>query len=159
MLRYLIKTLLQMNLFTDSLRHPSNGSDLFFNGSLPAFNSSLFDWGNFTGFNEMYFAGRYELIHQTGQTVGIQARSSMARQWADSLFSPLDPARPVRAGSSSSVAPGSLDVTFVSAAADAGAVATAGTLYSPRKRISDDRGGSEAADQTTCGVEQEVGGG
>ncbi|KAK5918720.1 hypothetical protein CgunFtcFv8_003457 [Champsocephalus gunnari] len=51
MLRYLIKTLLQMNLFTDSLRHPSNGSDLFFNGSLPAFNSSLFDWGNFTGFN------------------------------------------------------------------------------------------------------------
>ncbi|KAK1882612.1 Roundabout like 3, partial [Dissostichus eleginoides] len=51
MLRYLIKTLLQMNLFTDSLRHPSNGTDLFFNGSLPAFNGSLLDWGNFTGFN------------------------------------------------------------------------------------------------------------
>ncbi|XP_060912012.1 roundabout homolog 3 isoform X3 [Labrus mixtus] len=51
MLRYLIKTLLQMNLFTDTIRNPSNGTDLFFNGSLPAFNSSLLDWGNFTGFN------------------------------------------------------------------------------------------------------------
>ncbi|CAK6968429.1 roundabout homolog 3 [Scomber scombrus] len=51
MLRYLIKTLLQMNLFTDTIRHPSNGTDLFFNISLPPFNSSLLDWGNFTGFN------------------------------------------------------------------------------------------------------------
>ncbi|XP_074527981.1 roundabout homolog 3 isoform X2 [Halichoeres trimaculatus] len=51
MLRYLIKTLLQMNLFTDTIRNPSNGTDLFYNGSLPAFNSSLLDWGNFTGFN------------------------------------------------------------------------------------------------------------
>ncbi|GLD47254.1 roundabout homolog 3 isoform X1, partial [Lates japonicus] len=51
MLRYLIKTLLQMNLFTDTLRNPSNGTDLFFNVSLPSFNSSLLDWGNFTGFN------------------------------------------------------------------------------------------------------------
>uniref|UniRef100_A0A3B5B9K6 Roundabout homolog 3-like n=1 Tax=Stegastes partitus TaxID=144197 RepID=A0A3B5B9K6_9TELE len=51
MLRYLIKTLLQMNLFTDTIRNPSNGTDLFFNVSLPSFNSSLLDWGNFTGFN------------------------------------------------------------------------------------------------------------
>lgn len=51
MLRYLIKTLLQMNLFTDTIRNPSNGTDLFFNVSLPTFNSSLLDWGNFTGFN------------------------------------------------------------------------------------------------------------
>ena len=51
MLRYLIKTLLQMNLFTDTIRNPSNGTDLFFNGSLPSFNGSLLDWGNFTGFN------------------------------------------------------------------------------------------------------------
>ncbi|XP_041864487.1 roundabout homolog 3 isoform X2 [Melanotaenia boesemani] len=51
MLRYLIKTLLQMNLFTDTIRNPSNGTDLFYNGSLPSFNSSLLDWGNFTGFN------------------------------------------------------------------------------------------------------------
>ncbi|TNN52759.1 hypothetical protein EYF80_037063 [Liparis tanakae] len=51
MLRYLIKTLLQMNLFTDSARHPSNGTDPFYNGSLPSFNGSLLDWGNFTGFN------------------------------------------------------------------------------------------------------------
>lgn len=51
MLRYLIKTLLQMNLFTDTVRNPSNGTDLFFNVSLPSFNSSLLDWGNFTGFN------------------------------------------------------------------------------------------------------------
>ncbi|KAM4547026.1 roundabout homolog 3 isoform 2-T2 [Fundulus diaphanus] len=51
MLRYLIKTLLQMNLFTDTIRNPSNGTDLFFNESLPAFNSSLLDWGNFTGSN------------------------------------------------------------------------------------------------------------
>uniref|UniRef100_A0A3Q2D9G1 Roundabout, axon guidance receptor, homolog 3 (Drosophila) n=1 Tax=Cyprinodon variegatus TaxID=28743 RepID=A0A3Q2D9G1_CYPVA len=51
MLRYLIKTLLQMNLFTDTIRNPSNGSDLFFNESLPSFNSSLLDWGNFTGSN------------------------------------------------------------------------------------------------------------
>ncbi|XP_051793110.1 roundabout homolog 3 isoform X2 [Acanthochromis polyacanthus] len=51
MLRYLIKTLLQMNLFTDTIRNPSNGTDLFFNVSLPSFNSSLLDWGNFTSFN------------------------------------------------------------------------------------------------------------
>ncbi|XP_035767837.1 roundabout homolog 2-like [Neolamprologus brichardi] len=58
MLRYLIKTLLQMNLFTDTIRNPSNGTDVYFNsslqsfnGSLPSFNSSLFEWGNFTGFN------------------------------------------------------------------------------------------------------------
>ncbi|XP_047463148.1 roundabout homolog 3 isoform X2 [Mugil cephalus] len=51
MLRYLIKTLLQMNLFTDTIRSPNNGTDLFFNVSLPSFNSSLLDWGNFTGFN------------------------------------------------------------------------------------------------------------
>lgn len=51
MLRYLIKTLLQMNLFTDTIRNPSNGTDLFYNGSLPAFNTSLLDWGNFTSFN------------------------------------------------------------------------------------------------------------
>ncbi|TKS83724.1 Roundabout -like protein 3 [Collichthys lucidus] len=51
MLRYLLKTLLQMNLFTDTIRTPSNGTDLFFNISLPSFNSSLLDWGNFTGFN------------------------------------------------------------------------------------------------------------
>ncbi|XP_070700111.1 roundabout homolog 3 [Pempheris klunzingeri] len=51
MLRYLIKTLLQMNLFTDTIRNPSNGTDLFFNVSLPSFNSSLLDWGNFTAFN------------------------------------------------------------------------------------------------------------
>uniref|UniRef100_A0A8C4DWS6 Roundabout, axon guidance receptor, homolog 3 (Drosophila) n=1 Tax=Dicentrarchus labrax TaxID=13489 RepID=A0A8C4DWS6_DICLA len=49
MLRYLIKTLLQMNLFTDTIRNPSNGTDLFFNVSLPSFNSSLLDWGNLTG--------------------------------------------------------------------------------------------------------------
>uniref|UniRef100_A0A3Q0SHN0 Roundabout, axon guidance receptor, homolog 3 (Drosophila) n=1 Tax=Amphilophus citrinellus TaxID=61819 RepID=A0A3Q0SHN0_AMPCI len=58
MLRYLIKTLLQMNLFTDTIRNSSNGTDIFFSGSLPSFNSSLpsfnsslLDWGNFTGFN------------------------------------------------------------------------------------------------------------
>ncbi|XP_058268720.1 roundabout homolog 3 isoform X2 [Hemibagrus wyckioides] len=49
MLRYLIKTLLQMNLFTDTLRD-SNGTDLY-NISSPTFNSSLLDWANFTGFN------------------------------------------------------------------------------------------------------------
>ncbi|XP_049891298.1 roundabout homolog 3 isoform X7 [Epinephelus moara] len=51
MLRYLIKTLLQMNLFTDTIRNPNNGTDLFFNSSLSSFNGSLLDWGNFTGFN------------------------------------------------------------------------------------------------------------
>lgn len=51
MLRYLIKTLLQMNLFTDTVQNPSNGTDLFFNSSMPSFNGSLLDWGNFTGFN------------------------------------------------------------------------------------------------------------
>ncbi|XP_051902180.1 roundabout homolog 3 isoform X2 [Hippocampus zosterae] len=50
MLRYLLKTLLQMNLFTDTIRNP-NGTDSFFNTSLPSFNSSLLDWGNFTVFN------------------------------------------------------------------------------------------------------------
>ncbi|XP_053702998.1 roundabout homolog 3 isoform X2 [Synchiropus splendidus] len=51
MLRYLLKTLLQMNLFSDTIRNPSNGTDPLYNGSLPSFNSSLLDWGNFTGFN------------------------------------------------------------------------------------------------------------
>ncbi|XP_062308976.1 roundabout homolog 3 [Osmerus eperlanus] len=51
MLRYLIKTLLQMNLFTDSMRDPSNSSDLLFNSSLPSFNTSFLEWGNFTSFN------------------------------------------------------------------------------------------------------------
>uniref|UniRef100_A0A665TA75 Roundabout, axon guidance receptor, homolog 3 (Drosophila) n=1 Tax=Echeneis naucrates TaxID=173247 RepID=A0A665TA75_ECHNA len=51
MLRYLIKTLLQMNLFSDTIRNPSNSTDLFFNVSLPSFNSSLLEWGNFSGFN------------------------------------------------------------------------------------------------------------
>lgn len=51
MLRYLIKTLLQMNLFTDTIRNPSNGTDGFYNASLPPFNGSLLDWGNLTGFN------------------------------------------------------------------------------------------------------------
>lgn len=51
MLRYLLKTLLQMNLFSDTIHNPSNSSELFFNASLPPFNSSLLDWGNFTGFN------------------------------------------------------------------------------------------------------------
>lgn len=40
-----------MNLFTDTIRNPQNGTDPFFNSSLPSFNSSLLDWGNFTGFN------------------------------------------------------------------------------------------------------------
>lgn len=51
MLRYLLKTLLQMNLFTDTIRHPSNGSESFFNASLPSFNASMLEWGNFSGFN------------------------------------------------------------------------------------------------------------
>ncbi|XP_078787176.1 roundabout homolog 3 isoform X4 [Oryzias latipes] len=51
MLRYLIKTLLQMNLFTDTVYNPSNGSDPFFNTSLPSFNTSLLEWGNFTDFH------------------------------------------------------------------------------------------------------------
>lgn len=52
MLRYLIKTLLQMNLFTDTIRDATNGTDLFFNiSSFPSFNSSLLDWANFTGLN------------------------------------------------------------------------------------------------------------
>ncbi|XP_064207142.1 roundabout homolog 3 isoform X3 [Anguilla rostrata] len=53
MLRYLIKTLLQMNLFTDSMgRDVSNGTDLLFNfTSLPSFNASFLDLGNFTSFN------------------------------------------------------------------------------------------------------------
>ncbi|XP_029704682.1 roundabout homolog 3 isoform X6 [Takifugu rubripes] len=51
MLRYLLKTLLQMNLFTDTIRNPSNGSESFFNASLPSFNASLLEWGNFSGFN------------------------------------------------------------------------------------------------------------
>ncbi|KAL1266513.1 hypothetical protein QQF64_002188 [Cirrhinus molitorella] len=52
MLRYLIKTLLQMNLFTDTIRDATNGTDLFFNiSSIPSFNSSLLDWANFTGLN------------------------------------------------------------------------------------------------------------
>uniref|UniRef100_A0A8C1WWQ4 Roundabout, axon guidance receptor, homolog 3 (Drosophila) n=1 Tax=Cyprinus carpio TaxID=7962 RepID=A0A8C1WWQ4_CYPCA len=52
MLRYLIKTLLQMNLFTDTIRDATNGTDLFFNiSSIPSFNSSLLDWAYFTGLN------------------------------------------------------------------------------------------------------------
>ncbi|CAM4729840.1 unnamed protein product [Leuciscus chuanchicus] len=52
MLRYLIKTLLQMNLFTDTIRDATNGTDLFFNiSSIPSFNSSLLEWANFTGLN------------------------------------------------------------------------------------------------------------
>lgn len=51
MLRYLIKTLLQMNLFTDTIRQPANGTEPVFNASLPSVNTSLLDWGNFTGFN------------------------------------------------------------------------------------------------------------
>ncbi|KAI5629214.1 roundabout-like 3 isoform X1 [Silurus asotus] len=50
MLRYLIKTLLQMNLFTDTLRD-SNSTDLLYNLSSNTFNSSLLDWANFTSFN------------------------------------------------------------------------------------------------------------
>ncbi|KAJ7996924.1 hypothetical protein DPEC_G00223560 [Dallia pectoralis] len=50
MLRYLIKTLLQMNLFTDTLRDASNSSEALFNlSSVPPFNTTrLLDWGNFT---------------------------------------------------------------------------------------------------------------
>ncbi|XP_065115558.1 roundabout homolog 3 isoform X2 [Paramisgurnus dabryanus] len=52
MLRYLIKTLLQMNLFTDTMRDANNGTDVFFNiSSIPSYNSSLLDWSNFTGLN------------------------------------------------------------------------------------------------------------
>ncbi|KAA0704056.1 hypothetical protein E1301_Tti000300 [Triplophysa tibetana] len=52
MLRYLIKTLLQMNLFTDTIRDATNGTDLFFNiSSIPSFNSSMLDWANLTGIN------------------------------------------------------------------------------------------------------------
>ncbi|XP_057177147.1 roundabout homolog 3 isoform X1 [Triplophysa rosa] len=52
MLRYLIKTLLQMNLFTDTIRDATNGTDLFFNiSSIPSFNSSMLDWANLTGVN------------------------------------------------------------------------------------------------------------
>nr|XP_057942480.1 roundabout homolog 3 isoform X2 [Doryrhamphus excisus] len=51
MLRYLLKTLLQMNLFTDTIRNPNNSTDVFFNASLTPLNGSLLDWGNFTGFN------------------------------------------------------------------------------------------------------------
>lgn len=60
MLRYLIKTLLQMNLFTDILRD-SNGTDLLYNLSIPTFNSSLLDWANFTGFNGQY---THAVFHQ-----------------------------------------------------------------------------------------------
>ncbi|XP_041947127.1 roundabout homolog 3 isoform X2 [Alosa sapidissima] len=51
MLRYLIKTLLQMNLFTDTIRDASNNTDLLFNLSSSAFNSSVLDWSNFTNLN------------------------------------------------------------------------------------------------------------
>lgn len=41
-----------MNLFTDTIRDATNGTDLFFNiSSIPSFNSSLLDWANFTGLN------------------------------------------------------------------------------------------------------------
>ncbi|XP_073459336.1 roundabout homolog 3 isoform X3 [Aquarana catesbeiana] len=54
MLRYLLKTLLQMNLFADSIPgEDSNSTDLFyhFNSSFPGFNGSLLDFGNLTSFN------------------------------------------------------------------------------------------------------------
>eukprot|EP00079_Xenopus_tropicalis_P027964 XP_012822435.1 PREDICTED: roundabout homolog 3 isoform X2 [Xenopus tropicalis] len=54
MLRYLLKTLLQMNLFADSIPgENSNSTDLFyqFNSSFPAFNDSLIDFINLTNFN------------------------------------------------------------------------------------------------------------
>ncbi|KAM3601670.1 uncharacterized protein V6R79_016535 [Siganus canaliculatus] len=68
MLRYLIKTLLQMNLFTDTIRNPSNGTDLFFNMSGPSFNSSLLDWGNFSSFNE-----KLQQSCDDGSTLGSHA--------------------------------------------------------------------------------------
>ncbi|XP_063799817.1 roundabout homolog 3 isoform X4 [Pseudophryne corroboree] len=54
MLRYLLKTLLQMNLFADSIPgENSNATDLFyqFNSSFSSFNGSLFDFSNLTSFN------------------------------------------------------------------------------------------------------------
>ncbi|XP_018610962.1 roundabout homolog 3 isoform X1 [Scleropages formosus] len=53
MLRYLLKTLLQMNLFADTMgRDLSNSTDLLFNlTSNPSFNTSFLDLGNFTSFN------------------------------------------------------------------------------------------------------------
>ncbi|KAM4015874.1 roundabout homolog 3 isoform 2-T2 [Anomaloglossus baeobatrachus] len=54
MLRYLLKTLLQMNLFADSIPgENSNSTDLFFqfNSTFPGFNGSLFDFSNLTSFN------------------------------------------------------------------------------------------------------------
>ncbi|XP_063059336.1 roundabout homolog 3 [Engraulis encrasicolus] len=52
MLRYLIKTLLQMNLFTDTIRDPNNSTDgMLYNLSSINFNSSLLDWSNFNNQN------------------------------------------------------------------------------------------------------------
>lgn len=54
MLRYLLKTLLQMNLFADSIPgENSNSTDLFyqFNSTFPGFNGSFFDFSNLTSFN------------------------------------------------------------------------------------------------------------
>ncbi|XP_063291497.1 roundabout homolog 3 isoform X1 [Pelobates fuscus] len=54
MLRYLLKTLLQMNLFADSIPgEHSNSTDLFlqFNSSFSRFNESLLDFSNLTNIN------------------------------------------------------------------------------------------------------------
>ncbi|MGH0146158.1 UNVERIFIED_CONTAM: hypothetical protein FKN15_055315 [Acipenser sinensis] len=54
MLRYLLKTLLQMNLFADSVGDPSNNTELLFNltSGLPSFNGTFLDFGNFSSINE-----------------------------------------------------------------------------------------------------------
>ncbi|KAJ8398984.1 hypothetical protein AAFF_G00416510 [Aldrovandia affinis] len=84
MLRYLIKTLLQMNLFADSmLPDASNGTDLLFNlSSLPSFNASFLDLGNFTSFN----AGAWRLQRAVSGKA-LSSPSTMQR-----LFVPLPPA-------------------------------------------------------------------
>ncbi|KAL4608688.1 hypothetical protein GN956_G24813 [Arapaima gigas] len=53
MLRYLLKTLLQMNLFADTVGTDlSNGTELLFNlTSNTSFNATFLDLGNFTSFN------------------------------------------------------------------------------------------------------------
>ncbi|RXM94608.1 Roundabout-like 3 [Acipenser ruthenus] len=54
MLRYLLKTLLQMNLFADSVGDPSNNTELLFNltSGLPSFNGTFLDFGNFSSIND-----------------------------------------------------------------------------------------------------------
>ncbi|KAK2823467.1 hypothetical protein Q7C36_020067 [Tachysurus vachellii] len=79
MLRYLIKTLLQMNLFSDTLRD-SNGTDLY-NISSPTFNSSLLDWANFTGFN-----GK-----MSEQVIGIAGLSVLMMWGPGNIVFPLKP--------------------------------------------------------------------